>query len=76
MRWPNLIPDEDIELPARLADWGTLHGVPHICVQAALEYRKHCAPDLDFYQLKCLSLLVAEQREDGLNARDLMEETL
>jgi len=66
MQWPNMIPDSDVELPARLADWGVLHGVPHICIEAALEYRQHCAPNLDLEQLKSLSLLAAEQREDGV----------
>jgi len=66
MRWPNMIPDSDVELPARLADWAALHGVPHICIEAALEYRRHCAPNLDLEQLKSLSLLAAEQREDGV----------
>ena len=66
MRWPNMIPDVDVELPARLADWASLHGVPHICTEAALEYRQHCAPNLDLEQLKSLSLLAAEQREDGV----------
>ena len=65
-RWPNMIPDSDVELPARLADWAALHGVPHICIEAALEYRQHCAPNLDLEQLKSLSLLAAEQREDGV----------
>jgi len=65
-RWPNMIPDSDVELPARLADWAALHGVPHICIEAALEYRRHCAPNLDLEQLKSLSLLAAEQREDGV----------
>ena len=65
MRWPNMIPDSDVELPARLAGWGTLHGVPHICTEAALEYRRHCAPNLDVDQLKALAMLAHQMYEDG-----------
>ena len=65
MQWPNMIPDSDVELPARLADWGTLHGVPHICTEAALEYRRHCAPNLDVDQLKALAMLAHQMYEDG-----------
>jgi len=76
MRWPNMIPDSDVELPARLADWAALYGISPVCVQAALEYRQHCAPGLDFEQLKKLAMLAGQQREDGLLCRDLQEETL
>ena len=65
-RWPNMIPDSDVELPARLADWAALYGIPQVCVQAALEYRQHCAPELDLDQLKSLAMLAGQQREDGL----------
>jgi len=65
MRWPNMIPDSDVELPARLADWGTLHGVPHICIEAALEYRQHCVPNLDLGHLKALAMLAHQMYEDG-----------
>ena len=66
MRWPNLIPDSDMELPARLSDWAALYGIPQVCVQAVLEYRQHCAPELDLDQLKTLAMLAGQQREDGL----------
>jgi len=66
MRWPNMIPDVDMELPARLSDWAALYGIPQVCVQAALEYRQHCAPELDLDQLKTLTMLAGQQREDGL----------
>ena len=65
MRWPNMIPDSDVELPARLADWGVLYGVHHICIEAALEYRQHCAPNLDVDQLKALAMLAHQMYEDG-----------
>ena len=73
MRWPNMIPDSDVELPARLADWATLHGVPHICIEAALEYRQHCAPNLNVDQLKALAMLAHQMYEDGKSIGQVCE---
>jgi len=73
MRWPKMIPDSDVELPARLADWGVLHGVPHICIEAALEYRRHCAPNLDVDQLKVLAMLAHQMYEDNKSIGPLCE---
>ena len=73
MRWPNMIPDSDVELPARLSDWAALYGVPHICIEAALEYRQHCAPNLDEYQLKSLVMLAHQMYEDGKSIGQVCE---
>jgi len=60
-----MIPDSDVELPARLADWGTLYGIPRPCVEAALDYRRDHANDLDFDRMKALVLLAQGEYEAG-----------
>jgi len=68
-----MIPDSDVELPARLADWATFYGISPVCVQAALEYRQHCAPELDLDQLKTLAMLAHQMYEDGKSIGPLCE---
>ena len=65
-RWPDRIPDEDVNLPARLSDWAQLHGIEYVAVEAALEYRKHVAPELGFEQLKALAMLAGQMHADGM----------
>jgi len=60
-----MIPDVDVELPARLADWAALHGIPRPCVDAALDYRRDHANDLDFDRMKALVLLAQGEFEAG-----------
>jgi hypothetical protein len=73
MRWPNLIPDKDVEIPAQMSDWGTMHGVPQVCTQAALEYRKFMAPDLNLGQMKALAMLAHQMYEDGKSVGSVCE---
>ena len=63
LRWPDAIPDEDVVLPARLADWGELNGIPHVCVEAALRYRRSHAGTWTFVDMQALAVVAWAQYE-------------